>query len=300
MRRKKPSRKSRCDNRQAIISKNTIDQSVDVVGLDGLKRAVQLLYDVRPQTTTFSSIPEISALQQWLIYISMLLDVVACGLAHLVLYRQSLAATFMARPAFEYITRALYFDKYPDEALFELALYHKKSYERAIKDGADADEVEQWRVAAERYRSTCPGVDTPKRKLKTVLEMLRALREGGDDGFEVYRWLYKFPSQVMHATADAMPRIHEFDENSGYSGNIALDPEQITELIRDMARYVLKFVEVYDCRFASGKAAAIQDLIKAHRWLVFDSTNEEHGDGAEALNNALREEGWLSDVEGNE
>ena len=230
------------------------DQRVDVEVLD-LNRAVilRVLYEMRPSSFEISSDPWDAAVQHWLVYLSMLIDVNVSAMVHLVCYKHHVAAAANMRMCIEYAARAIYFDQQPEEAWFELKYALKRRFLLAKNVLELPDTVAQLKAEYDRTLIECPDLRT-KRKPRTMKYILNAIT--GSDRF--YYLGYGAASEIVHGSAHGMEQLFRQTEGGAISGRIEYEPSEFNHDLVQLAGYTISFCEIYVKRFNQ----PLQDVLK--------------------------------------
>jgi Family of unknown function (DUF5677) len=200
--------------------------------------------------------------QAWTIYIASLLHGVSDAALTLVLHNLGREARILERQAFEYVTKAMYFQRHPRAAKREMEaevfrdrhLLNQLGYDKRSKryrhiNGLCVALAKKRPALAEYARRTMrnppPSVpDTlgPKRKQGMARRAMT-----------MYALHYRTASQTLHATVLGM---REVITERGVSFDGRLANPNMTLLF--MARYVLAFLKILDQVFALDKADEVQ------------------------------------------
>src|ERR1700732_2317937 len=173
------------------------DPAVDIRALLLLQRVIiDVLYKMRPEQFVYANTREDAAVQHWLTYLSILMDIAVSAGVHLVCYRHHVAAAANLRLAMEYAARTMYYDLHPREAYFELQYAHRRRYNIAKNELVDSDLATNLRPAYEQARKDCPEIDN--RKPKSMKEIFYTITGSHD----FYYNGYGPASELLHGSAE--------------------------------------------------------------------------------------------------
>jgi hypothetical protein len=197
------------------------------------------------------------AVETWTIYIASLLLGVCDAALTLILHNLGREARILERQAFEYVTKAMYFQRHPLAAKRELE--SEVFRERNLLDDVDYDKrSKRYRnnrvlclaLAKKRPALAAYARKTMKRAPPSVPE---TLGRKGRRRRTMYAYNYRMASQTAHATVLGMREVIT-EKGVQFDGRLA-NPN-LSLLF--MARYVLVFLKLLDQVFALGEAAAVK------------------------------------------
>ncbi len=197
------------------------------------------------------------AVQAWTIYLASLLHGVCDAALTLILHNLGREARILERQAFEYVAKAMYFQRHPRAAKREMEaevfrdrhLLNQLGYDKRSKryrniNGLCVDLAKKRPALAEYARKTMrspppsvPETLGPKRKRGMARRTLA-----------MYALHYRTASQTLHATVLGMREIIT-EQGVSFDGRLA-NPN-MTLLF--MARYVMAFLKLLDQVFTLGK-----------------------------------------------
>lgn len=202
--------------------------------------------------------------QAWTIYIASLLQGVCDAALTLLLHNFGREARIMERQAFEYVTKAMYYQRHSRAAKREMEaevfrdrhLLRQLNYDRRSKRYRNIDAL---CVALAKKRPVLAKYarDTADRTPPTVPKTLGSRRNRGlgKRRAAMYALHYRTASQTLHATILGMREV--ITEN-GVSFDGRLNNPNMSLLF--MARYVLTFLKLLDEVFELGKADEVKAL----------------------------------------
>ena len=224
-------------------------------GLDGvvflaLRQVDEFVRDMRVGIQIPNAISdEHSAVQRYLAYLSMLVDVALSDIAMSAIHCNDLAVEMKARMMVEYVSKAIYCDAHPDFALWFTTIGEAKSVAAKLeRGGADSDLV----AAAKNH------VAQQRKRFSHVAQMNRVpladmmheqTREPGEHRNDEYVWLYGAPSAIMHGDPEGMRRLLPVDDNGIIHPELGLSDGYVNALMVDTGANALAFCEVFIRRF---------------------------------------------------
>jgi hypothetical protein len=224
-------------------------------GLDGfvtleLQKVDVLIRDMRLDIPVPNSVwDEDTAVKRYLIYLSMLTDVIMSDMLMSAIHGNDLAVLIKARILVEYANKAIYCQDHPDYALYLTTIAEAESvYWRLREGGADPEGVANAKVELERRNTQFASV--AKMKAVKLGEMMRQHTRGGnEERNDEYVWLYGAPSALLHGDPEGMRTLIPVDSDGNPRPSIALQDNYLNALMVDVGSNVLIFCETFLNRF---------------------------------------------------
>jgi hypothetical protein len=248
-----------------VECRQPVRRGLDIYVLSLLKDAVLLLYDLRDSAKTFTTASdrERAAVQQYLTYLSMLVDLAASGAAALAIHDNARTMFMLNRLLVEYVAKAEYYDKHPDYALWATVIGEREDYLRRVKDwGAAQAEIDVAQAAVDDAKRNY--ADNPDFKRVRFSDMMIEIA-----GRETYTALYRDPSIYVHGDPIGMREMLQSTPN-GVVGKIDFDNDRVNGLLVDMAANLLAFCKIYMRNFLEAQRASLQTRYAAleRQWVA--------------------------------
>jgi hypothetical protein len=242
-------KKLRDDQMARLLLKPQVRNDVRIVGL--LLDASASLRRFGGTSFTYSTDEREACLQLWLIYLGSLLAMVADAVAMMASNHSSLAASCVQRQAVEYVAKALYFDKHPEEAWLQY-FYAAKDRLSIFRDQGKANTDDYWSACCEYSKALQKCPEIAKRKPAKIETMMKEFSDGKRD---TYANLVRYPSQVLHASALGMSQVLS-NESGGIRAEFQVSQPEGDAQLLELAHYLVLFGQIYDRRVTALKFAA--------------------------------------------
>jgi hypothetical protein len=198
-------------------------------------------------------------LEAWTIYLASLLHGVCDAALTLILHNLGREARILERQAFEYTTKAMYYQRHPRAAKREMEA--EVFRDRHLLDDLGYDK------RSKRYRSVAalcvalgkkrPALASYARKTRRKVppSVPETLGRRGRRNRTMYAYNYRMSSQTLHASILGMREVITED---GVRFDGRLPNPNLSILF--MARYVLVFLKVLDQVFKLGRASDVKQF----------------------------------------
>jgi uncharacterized protein DUF5677 len=240
----------------AVECRQPVRAGLDNEVLKLLQDLERTFYATRDAAKTFDwAITEPKcAVQQYLIYLSMLVDLTVSGTVMLALHNNARAMWMLSRLLVEYVAKAEYCDQNPDFALWWITVGEREDMLRRLKDyGSDAATVkaaEQAVVDAKKKYAD----DSPFRKVR-FSDMMISIA-----GKETYTSIYRDPSVFIHGDPVGMRDMFE-SVPGGVVGKIDFTDDRVNGLLVDVGANLLSFCNIYARNFKEVASSDIPDRL---------------------------------------
>jgi len=182
------------------------------------------------------------AVKQYLVYLSMLVDVVFSGLAMNAVHGNDTLVLILQRVMVEYAAKALYYWKHPAFAVFMVIINEADSVvSRATDGGMSAERVAEFRAHASEVRARFPAyANIPGVSVRQMIEEVARTEE--------WAWLYGAPSVLLHGEPEGMRTMFELTDGER-RGRIDLDDGYLNAHMVDAGTNVLTFCRAFNVAF---------------------------------------------------
>lgn len=211
---------------------------------------------MRPRRSRRPKPQNVQAVQRYLQYLSMLVDVVLSGATSLAIHDNARALFMLQRYMIEYVAKAEYYDQHTDYALWAMTIGEAEDFQRRMQDGAVSDVRERLQAAVDTAKKAY--VDHPAfRKIRDT-DMLREIM-----GKESHTWLYRGPSVYIHGDPVGMRDMMDVRADGTVVGKIDFTDEMVNSLLVDLAGGVLSFCRIYQRNYTESNRPPLIDRLDA-------------------------------------
>ena len=227
---------------------------------------------------------EETAVQRYLLYISMLIDVVLAEFTMSALHSNDMMLIIKQRLLIEYAAKSAYYDEHPDYALFMMTIDRaKQRLKKLRKANADASKIAEAKQHHDEMIRRFPSVASMER---LTFDDVMAHYGDADD----YVWLYAAPSAILHGDPDGIDVLIETLPDGTQRPHLTLPLEQVNAMLVDAASNTLMFCDHFIGRFRPGEDAfltRLKSLWKRIHELVLKHPFGRDDDALEAIRAAL-------------
>jgi hypothetical protein len=199
------------------------------------------------------------AVEAWTIYIASLLHGICDAALTLILHNLGREARLLERQAFEYVTKAMYFQRHPRAAKRELEseVFRERHLLEEIGYDKRSKRYRNVRALCAALARKRPALAAYARKtMKRVPPAVAdTLGRKGRRRLKMYAYNYRMSSQTTHATILGMRDVIT-EKGVQFDGRL---PNPNLSLLF-MGRYVLVFLKLLDQVFVLGKADIVKSL----------------------------------------
>jgi len=263
---------------------------LDVRAIATIQRLDSFLRDIRVNLSVPGGVwDEESAIQVYLTYLSILVDVGLTDMVVSAIHDNDIAVIMKQRMLVEYSAKALWYNKHRDYALHLMTIDMARSVlEKSKKANSDADRIAHFqRVYDEKKTQFAIVAKKTPPHLKTVMHEL--ISEGVSpsiyEGDGEYVWLYGAPSALMHGEPEGIRFIFEQDNNGINTPKTRVSDEELNAMVVDAGANALTFCSAFiDCFHSDNEdfKTRIRDLDTDFRVLTL---LHPHNRDEEALEN---------------
>jgi len=220
---------------------------------------------------------ESSAVQRYLVYLSMLVDVVFGELVMSALHSNDWMVHMKQRMLIEYAAKGAYYDDHPQYALFMMTIGKAEDRLRKVTDaGSDPGIIEAAEQHRDDMRQQFPAVVHTKRV--TFAEIMTTY--GGRDD---YVWLYGAPSALMHGDPEGIDHLIEILPDGTQQPHLTLPLERVNAMLVDAGTNTLMFCNHFIGTFHPEKQPLIDRYKTLHRRFLELVLKHPYGRDADGL-----------------
>jgi len=270
-------------------------------GLDGfvyigLVEIDRFVGDMRRDVAVPSGIwNETTALERYLAYLSMLVDIALADMAMSAIHSNDIAVLMKARMLVEYANKAIYCNNHPDYALYFTTIEEAASILKKNRDGGvDTATVQQ--AEGELADVTARFPEVAGLSHVTLSKMMRENTRAGDPKRnDEYVWLYGAPSALMHGDPEGMRMLLPVDDEGRQHPTISLSDGHLNALMVDAGMNAIAFCGVFLARFREGEevfANRLRDLACSFKSLCLKHTEGRDEESLIAIRAELEADGY--------
>ena len=280
-----------------VTSAMPVSPEVSRPGLDGfvyaaLQHLDRLVSDMRVSIGIPAGVwDERSAVQRYLAYLSVLVDVTLADMAMSALHSNDLLVEIKQRMLVEYAAKAKFFSDNPDYALYMTTIHEARSVlDKATKSGEPQETIDRLKADLEQKVESFSAVAHLKKK--SFEQIMNVLAGPGE-----YVALYAFPSALMHGDPEGMRQLFEANEQGEQSLSLHFPDELINAMMVDAGANTVMFCEAFIKAYHPGDEALqkrVEELNLVFKSLVLKHPYKRDEDALADIQNELREAGYES------
>jgi hypothetical protein len=192
-----------------------------------------------------------SAVQRYLIYLSMLVDSVVADIGMSAMIKNDVMVLTKLRMLIEYSTKGAYYDEHPDYALYMLTIGEAKDILHKLEDAnTDPQAIANAQIAVAELKGRFPSVAHFHRLKFDQLMTTYATRND-------YVWVYRAPSSLLHGDPEGMRTLFKRLPNGNERLVLEFPFEQVNAMLVDAANNCLRFCGHFIGRFKPDNKALI-------------------------------------------
>jgi hypothetical protein len=228
-------------------------------GLDSLIRDMRLNIGVPNQV-----IDQDAAVKRYLVYLSVLVDVVFSEMAMSAVHGNDLAALMAQRMLIEYAAKAEYFHLHPDYALYMMTINEAESVLKKNILAGTSDAAIILDLEAYVARTTQKFQSVAHLKPRTFFEILTDLASSDE-----YVWLYGAPSSLIHGDPEGIRQIIPVDDKGNQTVVLKLADGHLNAVMVDAGGNTSMFCRAFVKRFhpdnadLNGRLDGLDRMLKA-------------------------------------
>ncbi len=186
---------------------------------------------------------EVSAVQRYLVYLSMLVDMVVSDITMSAMIKNDAMVLVKLRMLIEYSTKGAYYDEHPDYALYMTTIGEAKDVLDKLRDAnTDQIAIADATKAVAKMESQFPSVSHLRR-----LKFPQLMMHYGDP--DDYVWLYRAPSALLHGDAEGMRTLFERLPSGHERPTLEFPLEHVNAMLVDAGTNSIFFCEHFIGRF---------------------------------------------------
>jgi len=221
---------------------------------------------------------ESSAVKFYLMYLSMLVDVVLADIGMSALNSNDMMVYMKQRLLVEYAAKAMYFDEHPTYALAMMTVgAAEDALGRLAASGAPANLIEEAEAHRNAMRSQFASVANCKRVAFSTI--MQTFAEPDD-----YASLYGAPSILLHGDPEGIRQMMRTEADGTLRPYIDLPIERVNALLVDSGTNTLLFCERFIGRFTPDDEMLLVRFRDLRSWFRALLLKHDHGRKQEALN----------------
>jgi len=227
---------------------------IDLEAIEFLANVETAFYAMRDASETFmvSSDRDRAAVQQWLTYLGILIDMAASAAVAVATHGMPFVMFTIRRSIVEYVVKALYYDKYPHRAHYDLTLGQRRDILIRTRDeGGSPQEIAD--AEAEVVKAEREFPEHVNEKLARFGSMMQDVTDRA-----TYSMVYRGLSVLTHADAlgmgDVMPVI-----DGKVVGNIDVTNERLNANLIDIGSDMMLFCDVFLRNYPESRTPEIEN-----------------------------------------
>lgn len=195
-----------------------------------------------------------TALRRYLVYLSMLIDVILADLMMSAVHENDLAVRLKRRMLLEYVNKAIYCADHPDYCLYLTTVAESESVLKKLTDGnapaADVEaETKHLEVMRDRFK---PSYKRPMKFADIIRDHTRPSESRTNDE---YVWLYGMPSALIHGDPEGMRALLPLNTEGYTAPTFAVTIEELNAMMVDVGSNILVFCDIFIHTFKSSVAS---------------------------------------------
>jgi hypothetical protein len=229
---------------------------------------------------------EVSAVQRYLVYLSMLVDSAVSDITMSALIKNDIMVLAKLRMLIEFATKAAYYDDHPDYALYMTTIGDAKEVFGKLRDANnDQAAIKSAEKAVAEMERRFPAVAHLRRKSFDVLMVEYSDR---DD----YVWLYRAPSALLHGDPEGMHTVFERQPDGSEKPLLEFPLDHVNAMLVDAGTNSMFFCDHFIGRFQpenEGLKSRGKELYRRFLRLVLKHSYERDAAALEAVRKELAE-----------
>jgi hypothetical protein len=231
-------------------------------------------------------VDEDSAVKLYLLYLSILIDVVLADIVMSALAKNDLMVEIKQRILLEYSAKGIYLHEHPSYALYMLTVAEAWAIERKLeKAQASPQTIAQAKAHHADMRSKFPP---PAGMVEQSFENIFREYAGADD----YVWLYGIQSAMLHGDPEGMRAVIELQPGGSRVARIENTLGLVNAMLVDTGRNALVFADRFLDRFRPGEEpfiSRVRELQRTFLKLVIKHRDGRDDDDVEEAKILLRD-----------
>jgi hypothetical protein len=200
-----------------------------------------------------------SAVQRYLVYLSMLVDSVVSDIAMSAMIKNDVMVLAKLRMLIEYSTKGAYYDDHPDYALYMTTIGEAKEVLSKLQDAnTDQKAIADAKNSVAEMEHRFPEVANLHRL--NFPELMTKYSDRDD-----YVWLYRAPSALLHGDPEGMRTLFERLPDGHERPILEFPLEHVNAMLVDAGTNCMFFCDHFVSRFHPGKSVLIARGKALHR-----------------------------------